>query len=95
MAIVAAEAAPEIASVIEGGSEAAGGGGLFSRLGGMVRDFNDSPVGKVLGTIGKGDMVVHGLQDITGHGGGGGGGGGPVEAGPPTGGVNIGPMANV
>lgn len=63
------EALPAIAEAAEagGGAEAAGGGGI-------LRDFNDNPVMKTVGS--------HLGQAVRGHSGGGGGGGGPVGSDP-------------
>ena len=86
------EIVPEVTSLVEGGEEAAGAGS------GVEKDFNDAPVGKTLGSrLGsavKNDLAFHGAESMLGLGHGG-GGGGQSEAGPPTGGVDIGPMGNV
>jgi len=85
---------PLIAGLGEvGAGEAAGAGAAEGTgLGGAVRDFNDTPVGKMAGSIG-GNVVAHGIGSVA-H-----------EAGKLAGEtlgtgkayerVNIGPMANL
>lgn len=65
----AAEAGAATAGAAEAGAGAAEGAGALSRAGsalrsgvsGMVRDFNDSQVGKFLGSS-QGRMVTQGMQ---------------------------------
>jgi len=54
---------PLIAGLGEvGAGEAAGAGAAEGTgLGGAVRDFNDTPVGKMAGSIG-GNVVAHGIE---------------------------------
>jgi len=48
------------------GEEAAGAGAAEGTgLGGAMRDFNDSPVGKMAGSIG-GNVVAHGIEHLAG-----------------------------
>ena len=80
----AAEAGAGAGAVGAGAAEAGGGGStVFQRAQGMIRDFNDSPVGKVVGSR-SGRTVISGV------------GQGMMQSRQQrAGGANIGPMGNI